>query len=31
VSTTISREGFTITRDDGWFDLMVRHEGCGTD
>lgn len=23
VSTTASREGFTLTRDDGWFDLMV--------
>lgn len=22
VSTTVSREGFTITRDDGWFDLV---------
>jgi hypothetical protein len=24
VSTTVSREGFTITRDDGWFDLVSR-------
>jgi hypothetical protein len=26
VSTTASREGFTLTRDDGWFDLMVRFD-----
>ncbi|KAL7013311.1 hypothetical protein ACKWTF_015326 [Chironomus riparius] len=28
VSTTISREGFTITRDDGWFDLMINGGGA---
>lgn len=28
VSTTTSREGFTITRDDGWFDLMINGGGA---
>ena len=27
VSTTIYNEGFTMTRDDGWFDLMVNGGG----
>lgn len=28
VSTTIPRVGFTITRDDGWFDLMINGGGA---
>ena len=27
VSTTLPNEGFTMTRDDGWFDLMVNGGG----
>ena len=27
VSTTLPHEGFTMTRDDGWFDLMVNGGG----
>ena len=27
VSTTIYNEGFTMTRDDGWFDFMVNGGG----
>ncbi|XP_040567553.1 teneurin-m isoform X3 [Lepeophtheirus salmonis] len=27
VSTTLPNEGFTLTRDDGWFDLMVNGGG----
>lgn len=30
VSTTTPLEGFTITRDDGWFDLMVNGGGAVT-
>ena len=28
VSTTLPNEGFTMTRDDGWFDLMVNGGGA---
>jgi teneurin len=28
VSTTASNEGFTMTRDDGWFDLMINGGGA---
>ena len=27
VSTNVPNEGFTMTRDDGWFDLMVNGGG----
>ena len=27
VSTTLPNEGFTMTRDNGWFDLMVNGGG----
>ena len=27
VSTTLPNEGFTMTREDGWFDLMVNGGG----
>lgn len=28
VSTSLSLEGFTLTRDDGWFDLMINGGGA---
>lgn len=30
VSTNIAPEGFTLTRDDGWFDLLVNGGGAVT-
>lgn len=30
VSTSINLEGFTLTRDDGWFDLLVNGGGAVT-
>lgn len=30
VSTNIAPEGFTLTREDGWFDLLVNGGGAVT-
>lgn len=30
VSTSTPQEGFTLTRDDGWFDLLVNGGGAVT-
>lgn len=30
VSTSIPLEGFTLTRDDGWFDILVNGGGAVT-